>query len=286
MKNIKYLLEATILVFLLVIFRIVGIKAARSISSKIMCKIGPYFRSRKTIEKNLELAFNNISNHEKNLITKNMWSTYGKILAEYVFMRDFRKTSSTQKITVIGQKTLDEIKKSGKPVIFISGHFDNFELMALHIEKSGIDLTTIYRPLNNIFLNPLMEIIRKKFICKKQIKKGLSGTRLILKNFKKNSSIALMIDQRVSEGIKVNFFSKAALTTSIPAQFVKKFKCQIVPIYIERKADDNFNLKIFDPINFSNEDTIEAITLNLNKILENMILNNPSQWIWTHNRWK
>ena len=286
MKKIKYLLQAIILIFLLIIFKMVGIQAARFISSNIMRKIGPYFRSRKTIEKNLEFAFNNISNHEKNLITKNMWSTYGKILAEYVFMRDFRKTSSTQKITVIGQKTLDEIKKSGKPVIFISGHFDNFELMALHIEKSGIDLTTIYRPLNNIFLNPLMEIIRKKFICKKQIKKGLSGTRLILKNFKKNSSIALMIDQRVSEGIKVNFFSKAALTTSIPAQFVKKFKCKIVPIYIERKADDNFNLKIFDPINFSNEDTIEAITLNLNKILENMILNNPNQWIWTHNRWK
>jgi len=286
MKKIKYLLQAIILIFLLTIFKMVGIKVARLISSNIMRKIGPYFRSRKTIEKNLELAFNNISNHEKNLITKNMWSTYGKILAEYVFMRDFRKTSSTQKITVIGQKTLDEIKKSGKPVIFISGHFDNFELMALHIEKSGIDLTTIYRPLNNIFLNPLMEIIRKKFICKKQIKKGLSGTRLILKNFKKNSSIALMIDQRVSQGIKVSFFSKTALTTSIPAQFVKKFKCQIVPIYIERKTDDNFNLKIFDPIIFSNSETIESITLSLNKILENMILNNPNQWIWTHNRWK
>jgi len=286
MKKIKYLLQAIILIFLLTIFKMVGIKVARLISSNIMRKIGPYFRSRKTIEKNLELAFNNISNHEKNLITKNMWSTYGKILAEYVFMRKFRESNSAQSITVTGQKTLNEIKKSGKPVIFISGHFDNFELMALHIEKSGIDLTAIYRPLNNIFLNPLMEIIRKKFICKKQIKKGLTGTRLILKNFKKNSSIALMIDQRVSQGIKVSFFSKTALTTSIPAQFVKKFKCQIVPIYIERKTDDNFNLKIFDPIIFSNSETIESITLSLNKILENMILNNPNQWIWTHNRWK
>ena len=286
MKKIKYLLQAIILIFLLTIFKMVGIKVARLISSNIMRKIGPYFRSRKTIEKNLELVFKNINNQEKNLIIKNMWSTYGKILAEYVFMRKFRESNSAQSITVTGQKTLNEIKKSGKPVIFISGHFDNFELMALHIEKSGIDLTAIYRPLNNIFLNPLMEIIRKKFICKKQIKKGLTGTRLILKNFKKNSSIALMIDQRVSQGIKVSFFSKTALTTSIPAQFVKKFKCQIVPIYIERKTDDNFNLKIFDPIIFSNSETIESITLSLNKILENMILNNPNQWIWTHNRWK
>ena len=106
--------------------------------------------------------------------------------------------------------------------------------MAMHIEKSGLDLAAIYRPLNNKFLNPIMENIRKKYICKKQIKKGISGTRLLLKYFKNGTSIALMIDQRVSQGIKSNFFNKKHLTTTIPAQFVKKFKCKVVPIYIER----------------------------------------------------
>ena len=158
--------------------------------------------------------------------------------------------------------------------------------MAMYLEKSGIDLAAIYRPLNNKFLNPLMEKIRKNYICRKQIKKGISGTKEILKFFKQGTSIALMVDQRVSEGIESNFFNRKALTTTIPAQFVKKYNCKIVPVYIERKDKYNFRLEILDPIEFSKNEKIETITDKLNKILEKMIIKNPDQWIWTHNRWK
>ena len=180
----------------------------------------------------------------------------------------------------------DEIRKNKKPVIFISGHFNNFELMALHIEKSGINLAAIYRPLNNKFLNYIMERVRKKYICKNQIKKGISGTKQLLGFFKKKTSIALMIDQRVSQGIKAKFFNDECFTTTIPAQFVKKFKCKIIPVYIERIQGTNFQITIHEPINFSGDETIESITLNLNGLLEKMILKNPEQWIWSHNRWK
>ena len=173
-----------------------------------------------------------------------------------------------------------------QPVIFISGHFNNFELMAMHIEKSGINLAAVYRPLNNKFLNFIMERIRKKYICKNQIKKGTSGARELLSSFKNGTSIALMIDQRVSQGIKSIFFNKEAFTTTIPAQFVKKFNCKIIPIYIERIENVNFNLTIQKPLEFKDNDSVESITLKLNKILEKMILKNPEQWIWSHNRWK
>ena len=121
---------------------------------------------------------------------------------------------------------------------------------------------------------------------KKQIRKGISGTKELLKEFKNGTSIALMIDQRVSEGIKCDFFGKEALTTTIPAQFIKKFNAEVVPINIERSIDDNFKIRIFDNIQFSENDSIEKITLKLNKILEKMIIANPKKWIWTHNRWK
>jgi KDO2-lipid IV(A) lauroyltransferase len=149
-----------------------------------------------------------------------------KNFAEYVFMKYFRKIKSEKFLEIKGQEILEEIKHSKEPVIFVSGHFDNFELMAMHIEKSGVDLAAIYRPLNNNFLSPLMENIRKKYICRKQIKKGISGTKEILKHFKSGTSIALMIDQRVSQGIKSLLFRNEALTTTIPAQFVKKFNCK------------------------------------------------------------
>ena len=215
-----------------------------------------------------------------------MWNNYGRTLSEYMFLKDFRNNKFESNINVEGNEILEKIKLEKNPVIFISGHFSNFELMAMEIEKSGVNLSAIYRPLNNIFLNVLMERIRKKYICQNQIKKGIGGTKKLLSSFKNGTSIALMIDQRVSQGIKSIFFNKEAFTTTIPAQFVKKFNCKIIPIYIERIENVNFNLTIQKPLEFKDNDSVESITLKLNKILEEMILKNPEQWIWSHNRWK
>ena len=286
MKYIKYFFQFCFIIFFLIIFKILGLKFSRIIASKLFLIFGPFFRSRKIIQNNISLALPKSSNEYIELITQNMWQSYGKILAEYIFIKRFRKIKSEYFLEIKGQKILDEVKILKKPVIFVSGHFDNFELMAMYLEKSGIDLAAVYRPLNNWFLNPFMENIRKKYICRKQIKKGISGTKEILKYFKSGTSVAIMIDQRVSQGIKSPLFNKEALTTTIPAQFVKKFNCNIVPVYIERKKNENFIIEIMKPLNFKSDDTIESITLKLNQILESMILKNPHQWIWSHNRWK
>ena len=286
MKQIKYLIQFVFIYSLFIIFKLIGLKLASTLSSKIAILIGPFFRSKRLISSNILKAFPNLSQNEINIISKNMWSNYGRILSEYVFIKDIRKSKIKNIINVEGQEILEKIKEDNKPVIFISGHFNNFELMAMHIEQSGINLAAVYRPLNNIFLNFLMEKIRKKYICKNQIKKGLSGTRELIKCFKNNISVALMIDQRVSQGIKSNFFGQAALTTTIPAQFVKKYNCTIVPVYIERKNNINFKITIHKPLEYKEDDTIENITLKLNILLEKMICENPDQWIWSHNRWK
>ena len=286
MKYIKYFFQFLLISCLLIFFKIVGLKFSRIIASKLLSTLGPFFRSEKIIEKNISYAFHEPDEGFKKNIINSMWKSYGKILAEYVFMKYFRKIESKKFLEIKGQEILEKIKLSKKPVIFVSGHFDNFELMAMHIEKSGIDLAAIYRPLNNYFLNPIMENIREKYICRKQIKKGISGTKEILKHFKLGTSIALMIDQRVSQGIRSLLFKNEALTTTIPAQFVKKFNCKVVPIYIERKVNESFVLEIMQPMSFDNDKTIENITLKLNELLEMMIVRNPHQWIWTHNRWK
>ena len=287
MKKFRYLIQYFIIIILFFIFRFIGLKFSTFLSGKLFTLVGPLFRSNKLIHSNLSRALPNLNYNQRQKILEDMWLNYGKIFAEYMFIKDFRQLKKLEKnIVVENQEVLEKIKNSTQPVIFISGHFNNFELMAMHIEKSGVDLAAIYRPLNNQFLNPIMEKIRKKYICMKQIKKGKSGTKEILKYFRKGTSIALMIDQRVSEGIKVNFFNNAALTTTIPAQFVKKFQALIVPVYIQRLNNNNFKIKIFDPLNFSKNETLESITLKLNHSLEEMIKNKPEQWIWSHNRWK
>ena len=287
MKKIKYFIEFLLIIFLLIIFKILGLKISLFISSFIFRMIGPLFRAKKISYNNLSIVLPNITETKKNKIIDMMWKNYGKIFSEYMFIKNFRTDPKfSKKIIVENQEELEKIKLENKPVIFISGHFSNFELMAMHLEKSNINLAAIYRPLNNIFLNPIMERIRKKYICKKQIKKGISGTKELLKEFKNGTSIALMIDQRVSEGIESDFFGKKALTTTIPAQFIKKFDASVVPIYIERLTDNTFKLSISNTIKFLKDDSINNITLKLNKILEKMIMSNPEQWIWTHDRWK
>ena len=287
MKQIRYLIEFVVIIFLFMVIKLFGLKISQSIFSIIFKNVGPLFRSRKISHSNLSLALPNIDKPKRDTIIDNMWANYGKIFSEYMFIKNFRENSKfSKRIIVENQEELEKIKLEKKPVIFISGHFNNFELMAMHIEKSNINLAAVYRPLNNKFLNPIMERIRKKYICKKQIKKGISGTKELLKEFKNGTSIALMIDQRVSEGIKSDLFGKEALTTTIPAQFIKKFNASVVPIYIERSIDDTFKLKIYESIKFSNDETVNDITKNLNQILEKMIMANPDQWIWTHNRWK
>ena len=156
----------------------------------------------------------------------------------------------------------------------------------MEIDKAGINLCAIYRPLNNPFLNIIMEKIRKNYICKNQIKKGKGGTRKLIDLFKKKFSVALMIDQRVSEGESLEFFGHLAKTTTIPAQLVKKYNCKVVPVYIERLRDIHFKITFNDPIKFDKNSSIKEISLKLNKLLEKMILKNPHQWIWTHGRWK
>ncbi len=286
MKSIKYFIQFLIISILFIMFKILGLKYASYISGKIISFIGPFFRSKDLIRSNILKALPSLKDHEIDDISKKMWTNYGRILAEYIFIKDFRNTKLKNNIEINGQEILDKIKKNNEPVIFVSGHFNNFELMAMHIEKCGVNLAAIYRPLNNKFLNFIMERIRKKYICKHQIKKGISGTKQLLSFFKKRTSLALMIDQRVSQGIKSEFFKNDAFTTTIPAQFIKKFKCKVVPIYIERVKDVHFRLTIQEPLIYSNDESIESITLNLNHVLEKLILKNPEQWIWSHNRWK
>tara|TARA_Y100000816_G_scaffold129118_1_gene91012 strand:- start:993 stop:1853 length:861 start_codon:yes stop_codon:yes gene_type:complete len=286
MKIIKYFFEYIVVSTFFFIFKIVGYRNASNLGEIIGKIFGPFFRSNSRIQNNLKNSNIGNSKNDRKKIINSMWGNYGRIFAEYPYIEKFKNDSLEKYIKINGAEVLEDIKKNNMQVVFISGHFNNFELMAMEIEKHGINVAAIYRPLNNIFLNKTMEKIRTNYICKKQIKKGRSGTREMLELFRDGSSIALMIDQRVSEGISVNFFNRKCLTTTIPAQLIKKYNCGIVPVYIERKNNINFEISFSKIIEFEKNHNIENITLELNLILESMILKNIDQWIWSHNRWK
>jgi len=283
-KTFNYLIQSLLIYIFFFIGRLIGLNLSRKFFSFIFSLVAPFFKSKKIIENNLNIYSKNITKDEKEKIISSMWKNYGITFIEYIYLNFFKKNKSHIKIQ--GEKYLENIIKKGKPVIFVSGHFANFELMSMEITKKNIPLAAIYRPLNNFFLNPFMEYLRKKYVCKNQIKKGINGVRDAITYIKKGYSVALMIDQRVSEGEKVNFFNKPALTTTLPAQLAMKFDLSIVPVFIERTTENNFELQFQNEINVSNFKNKLELTIKLNRILEKMILKNPNQWIWTHNRWK
>jgi KDO2-lipid IV(A) lauroyltransferase len=283
-KIINYLFQSLLIYSFFILGRVLGLKISRKLFSFLFTLIGPIFKSKKIVEKNMIIFLKKLPLKNKNEIINNMWKNYGKTFIEYIFLNYFRKQKSH--IFIKGEENLFQIKKQNKPVIFISGHFANFELMSMEITKKNIDLATIYRPLNNFFLNPLMEFIRRRYVCPNQIKKGINGVRDTVKFIKKKYSIALMIDQRVSEGEKIDFFGNLALTTTLPAKLSYKFGLDIIPVYIEREDNDNFTIEFQKRISSKDYKNKLELTLKLNKILEEMIKKNPGQWIWTHNRWK
>ena len=283
-KLANYFLQSLFVFTFFLIGRIFGLKISRKIFSYLFLKIGPFFKSKKIIIKNLKICRDGNLSLDQQITIKNMWKNYGMTFIEYIFLAHFRKNHSH--IIFKGEENLQLVKNNNKPVIFISGHFANFELMSMEITKKNIKLATIYRPLNNFFLNPFMEYLRKKYVCRNQIKKGISGVRDAIKFIKENHSIALMIDQRVSEGEKINFFGTPALTSTLPAQLSTKFKIDIVPVFIKRIKDDQFEIEFQKIINSNDYKNKHELSEKLNKILEKMIVKNPYQWIWTHNRWK
>ena len=283
-KFLNYFFQSIIIYFFFLMGRLLGLKISREIFSRFFSYLGPKFRSKKTINKNLDIFYSINSKIDRKKIINETWKNYGKTFIEYIFLDYFKKNNSH--IIFKGQNYLDEVIANKKPIIFVSGHFSNFELMSMEITKKNIKLATIYRPLNNIFLNPLMEFLRKKYICSNQIKKGINGVRETIEYIKKDYSIALMVDQRVSEGRKINFFGKKAFTTTLPAQLSIKFDIDIMPVFIERSKGDSFIIEFFKPINSKNFKDKIKLSEEINKIIESMILKNPYQWIWTHNRWK
>ncbi len=284
MKFFKYLIQAVILYFFFLFGKVLGLKISRTLFSNIFIILAPLFKSKKIINKNLSIFNSEISKKEKDKIILSMWKNYGMTFIEYVFLSYFQKNNSH--IKILGENNLQKIIEKNKPVIFVSGHFANYELMSMEIVKRKIKLATIYRPLNNFFVNPLMEFLRRKFVCKNQIKKGINGVRDAINYIKQDYSVALMIDQRVSEGEKINFFGKPAFTTTLPAQLALKFGLSVVPVFLERDELNNFTIQFYEEIKSSDFKNKIEMTKKLNSFLESLIIKNPYQWIWTHNRWK
>ena len=291
MKIIRYFLEFVIVIIFFLIFKIIGLKLSSDLGEIIGKYFGPLFRKKTIAKKNILIAFPDLNENSINEMVERMWKNIGRIFGEYIHINKFSIMDLKKiKIGFANKNNFEILKKNNKPVVFFSGHFANFELMAKCLQELGFNIGAIYRPLNNIFLNPVMEFIRKKYICPIQIEKGSNGTKKLIKHISTNNPLALMIDQRLSSSIRVPFFNQPATTTTTPAQLAIKYDALLVPVFLKRLEKTNFQFFIEEPliINKTNDydKDIFNITQSMNKKIEEFIKRDPAHWLWSHDRWK
>ena len=291
MKIIRYFLEFVIVIIFFLIFKIIGLKLSSDLGEIIGKYFGPLFRKKTIAKKNILIAFPNFNEKSINEMIDRMWKNIGRIFGEYIHINKFSIIdNSKKKIVFTNRDDAEILKKNNKPIVFFSGHFANFELMAKCLQELGFDIGAIYRPLNNIFLNPIMEFIRKKYICPIQIEKGSNGTKKLIKHISTNGPLALMIDQRLSSSIRVPFFNQPASTTTTPAQLAIKYDALLIPVFLKRLEKTNFEFFIEEPLIINRtsdyDKDIFNITQIMNKKIEEFIKRDPAHWLWSHDRWK
>lgn len=291
MKIIRYFFEFILVIFFFLVFKIIGLKLSSDLGEIIGKYFGPLFRKRTIAKKNILIAFPNFNEKSINEMIDRMWKNIGRIFGEYIHINKFSIIdNSKKKIVFTNRDDAEILKKNNKPIVFFSGHFANFELMAKCLQELGFNIGAIYRPLNNIFLNPIMEFIRKKYICPIQIEKGPNGTKKLIKHISTNNPLALMVDQRLSSSIRVPFFDQPATTTITPAQLAIKYDALLVPVFLKRLEKTNFEFFIEEPLITNRTNDYDKDIFNITQIMnikiEEFIKRDPAHWLWSHDRWK
>jgi len=280
MKKVRYFFEAVLLGTLFILSKCMSVRWASGFGGWVGRSLGPRLAASRKAIANISMVYPDKSEDEKNAILTGMWDNLGRVMMEYPHL----KTIGRDLTTIINNDALKSY--IGKPVIFISGHFANWECCPPAILlKHNYFPHPVYRAPNNPFSDWLLNTTRQVGGKLSPIPKSRSGMREMVKVLQNKNGIGLVIDQKYNEGIEADFMGHPAMTSPIFAQLAQKFDCPIVPLQIERMQGPNFKITVMPPISTKGRE-IEEIVNDSHDILEDWVHQNPSQWLWLHRRWK
>lgn len=284
LKFIRYLIEMQFLLFFYIFCKLLRIdKSSKSIGF-VAEKIGPLLGISKRADKNLKKAFQNLNFEERKRIIEKMWNNLGRTSAEFFNIKTLIKDED--RIKIKGKNVIEKYKNQG--VIYVSGHLANWEIIPIAIMRKDKKVAAVFRESNNFLFNNWM-IKQRKLITKNQFPKGISGTKEILNFLKNKGSVAMLVDQKLSNGVKAKFFKMNAMTASVPATLALKYRYPIVPLNVRRIKNVTFEIEFFPSIEINESGNLEEDILNftnkINQFLEEKIIEKPEEWFWLHNRW-
>lgn len=250
--------------------------------------IGPRLRGQRVAERNLKMAFPDLTEHQIDAMIKKVWDNLGRGAGEWASVDLIDTTGSNSRVTIEGEEEIAKLKESGKPFIAFGGHFANWEIGSLIFAQRGLPLVTIYRPASIPAVEFLFKRIRSRFMAE-LIPKNRGQMRHIIEAIRAGHPLGIMADQKLNEGIAVPFFGRNAMTPPVPAELALRYKCPLVPVLAERLPGVRFRFRILPPLELPTEGThdekVFETLVRMNAVLESWISDHPDQWFWVHRRW-
>jgi KDO2-lipid IV(A) lauroyltransferase len=287
-KKIKYLIEYWLVLLIFNITSIIGLENSAKSLGFILKKIKNLLSFTKIARQNIKLVYNLPIAEQEELIDR-IYDNFGRFLAEIASLRSMDIKAIQGKITINGMEHIHHLQQKQQPFFIFTAHIANWEFALAALTTIYPNSAVVHRVTNNPYINDLISAQRKKFGIS-LIPKGPEGGKGLIKNLKEKRTIAMLVDQKMNEGIKVPFMGQNAMTSDGLAKLALSFHYPIVPLQIVRiNNSSNFNINIFKPLKITpsnnKEQDIYNITLAMNQTIEQWINANPDQWLWFHRRW-
>lgn len=249
--------------------------------------LGPLTGSHKVAERNLRLAFPEASDAEIGRLLAEQWDNLGRFLVEHPLLDKI--IGDPSRVEIVGRERLDEIARSGRPVVFISGHFSNLEVMPAAIVHAGVTCQITYRAANNPYVEKRIRDSRFRYGVRYFAPKGGDGARELLDAMGRGESVALMNDQKFNGGVAAPFFGHPAHTAPGPSRLALRFDAPLQPMSVQRTKGARFRVVVHPPIVLEQTGDraadIEAGVRRVNAFVEDRVRERPGEWWWVHKRW-
>ena len=288
-KRLRYAVEGAFVSALFALFRLLPLPLASYMGGAVAGALGPMLPVHARARQNLARALPELSPGERQRALAEMWRNLGRVVGEYPHLRKFRAYAPGGRIEVIGKEHLEAAKSLPNGALFFTGHIANWETSGLPLIQFGIPIAFVYRAPNNPYVDRLICRARGAGISENAIAKGASGAREMVRQIRKGGYTAMLVDQKMNDGIAVPFFGQDAMTAPALAQLAFKYDLPVWPVRTERLGGCRFRVTIYPEMKFARSDDaardiVDAMT-EVNKVLEGWIRERPGQWLWLHNRW-
>lgn len=267
--------------------RALPVDTASDVGGWLLKTIGPITPVQKLVRKNLDLAFPEKDAAWKAQITKAQWDNLGRTFAEFAIMDRIRIGNG--RVIVENRERLTEIAEKNIPVVFISGHFANWEIMPSTIVDCGVNCLMTYRAANNPYVDERIKAGRERYGVRLFAPKGGDGAKDLLVAMAKGDSVALMNDQKFNRGVATPFFGRSVDTAPGPTRLAMRFDTVLQPMTVERLHKARFRVIVHDPITVDDQGNksanIDTTVAKISAFVENVVRERPEEWFWVHKRW-